>query len=248
MAYNGWSGLKIYNWLKFELNFRTVTGNKNLSLGNIYLILQSHFYYGRFEYPKGSGNWYQGKHEPLITKELFDDTQEQLKRDHKATQASKEFAFTKLMTCGNCGSGITAQEKYKKIKSTGLMARYVYYGCCHSKDRNCRGVYIREDELTNQIIKLIDQMDLNDIGVSKKFKEEMDRYRNFRRMVLDANSDEETKDVDAKTYARYVLKEGNIMEKRELMGLIRTRFTVKDKIVAIFLSEDEKIIKSDLEG
>ena len=130
------------------------------------------------------------------------------------------------MICGKCGSGITAQEKYKQIKSTGLTARYVYYGCCHSKDRSCRGVYIREDELTSQIIKLIDLMDLNEIGVSKKFQEEMDRYRHFRRMVLDTNAFEETKEVDAKTYAKYVLKEGNVVEKRELMGLIRTRFVV----------------------
>ena len=233
VAYGGWSGLKVYNWLKFELNFRTATGNKHLSLGNIYLLLQNHFYYGRFEYPKGSGNWYQGKHEPLITKELFDNTQEQIKRDHK-TQVSKEFAFTKLMTCGKCGSGITAQEKYKQIKSTGGTTRYVYYGCCHSKDRNCRGVYIREDELTTQLIKLIDQMDLNEVGVSKKFKEEMARYRHFRLMVLDATGEEETKDVvDAKAYARYVLKDGTITEKRELMGLITTRFVVKDKVVTV---------------
>ena len=33
--------------------------------------------YGTFEYPKESGQWYQGKHEPIITKELFDKAQEQ---------------------------------------------------------------------------------------------------------------------------------------------------------------------------
>ena len=71
MAYEKWSGRKIYQWLKFELNFKS-KGNKNLSLGNIYRLLQMSFYYGPFEFPRNSGNWYQGKHEPLITKELFD--------------------------------------------------------------------------------------------------------------------------------------------------------------------------------
>jgi len=30
------------------------------------------FYYGEFEFPTGSGNWYKGNHEPLIDKELFE--------------------------------------------------------------------------------------------------------------------------------------------------------------------------------
>ncbi|MEN9647628.1 MAG: hypothetical protein RLY57_432, partial [Candidatus Parcubacteria bacterium] len=45
-AYEKWSGRKIYNWLKFDLNYKTATGNKNLSLSNVYLILQNTFYYG----------------------------------------------------------------------------------------------------------------------------------------------------------------------------------------------------------
>jgi DNA invertase Pin-like site-specific DNA recombinase len=52
VAYEKWSGRKIYHWLKFELNFKTAGGNKNLTLSNIYCLLQNHFYYGVFEYPK----------------------------------------------------------------------------------------------------------------------------------------------------------------------------------------------------
>jgi DNA invertase Pin-like site-specific DNA recombinase len=58
VAYEKWSGRKIFHWLKFELNFKSVTGNKGLTLGNIYQILQNPFYYGVFEYPVKSGNWY----------------------------------------------------------------------------------------------------------------------------------------------------------------------------------------------
>ena len=36
VAYEKWSGKKVYNWLKFELNFRTAAGKKQLSLGNIF--------------------------------------------------------------------------------------------------------------------------------------------------------------------------------------------------------------------
>jgi len=74
IAYEKWSGRKTFSWLKFDLNFKTVD-NKNLTLGNVFVILQNHFYYGEFEYPKKSGNWYKGKHEPIISKELFDAVQ-----------------------------------------------------------------------------------------------------------------------------------------------------------------------------
>ena len=92
-------------------------GKKHLSLGNIYKILDNTFYYGKFEYPKDSDQWYQGKHEPIITKELFDEVQLQLKGSELKTRTDKEFAFTKLMTCGLCGSGISADEKYSVARS-----------------------------------------------------------------------------------------------------------------------------------
>lgn len=101
VANDRWSGRRLYHWLRFDLNFYS-RGNKPLSLSNIYKILTNPFYYGVFEYPKEGGNWYTGIHEPLITKDLFDKTQEQLKRDH-IQRESKEFAFTRLITCGHCG-------------------------------------------------------------------------------------------------------------------------------------------------
>ncbi len=234
VAHEKWSGRKLYHWLKFELNFKS-KGNKNLSLSNIYRILQTHFYYGPFEYPRGSGNWYQGKHEPIITKELFDLTQEQLKRD-RIVRDSKEFAFTKLITCGICGSGITADEKYKKLKN-GSTVSYIYYGCTRSRDLSCKLGYMREEKLIQQMTHLIDDMDINEIGLKKQFEEEVSRYNNFQNTVLKMNGGEDKIDkkqeFDIKTYAKYILKEGKINEKRELLASFKSR---------IILNKDKKII------
>lgn len=231
MAYDKWSGRKIHQWLKFELNFMTV-GNKNLALGNIYRILQNSFYYGVFEYPFNSGNWYQGKHEPLVTKELFDKVQEQLKRD-KISRQSKEFAFTKLMVCGLCGSGISAEEKFKQLKD-GTTAKYIYYGCGRSKDRNCKSSYLREEELVEQFIKLMDQIDLNETRVQTKFNEELKRQNKFYKSVLGIKGKAEThQDIDLKDYAKYVLREGTNEEKRELMGCFKSKLLIKNKLVTL---------------
>src|SRR3989339_1678936 len=229
MAYEKWSGRKIYHWLKFELNFKT-PGNHDLALGSIFRIIQNHIYYGQFEYPRKSDNWYQGKHEPIVSKELFDKANQQLKRD-VIVRESHEFAFTKLMTCGLCDSGISAEEKYKKLKN-GTVAKYIYYGCGRSKDRHCKNQYLREEELVEQLIKLIDKIDINDVGLQVKFEEELKRINNFNKGVLEINnSNKKHKEINLKTYAKYVLRSGSNEEKRELMGCFKSKISVKNGII-----------------
>ncbi len=230
VANEKWSGRKLYHWLKFDLNFKT-KGNKNLSLSNIYIILQNSFYYGMFEYPQGSGNWYTGKHQPIINKELFDKTQEQLKRDRIARE-TKEFAFTKLITCGLCGSGITADEKYKKLKD-GTTARYVYYGCTRSRDLHCKGGYIREEYLINQLTDILDKIDVNELGMRHKFEEEIARFNKFQKIVFGTNKGKNLRPIkiDLKIYAKYLLKEGTVIEKRELLGYLKSKLVLKNKAI-----------------
>jgi len=52
------------------------------------------------------------------------------------------------------------------------------------KDRCCKNPYIREEELTNQLIKVLDKIDLNETGVKIKFEEELKRYNKFNRGVF----------------------------------------------------------------
>jgi len=230
VAYEKWTGRKVYHWLRFDLNLRTPRGNKHLSLSNVHKILGMPFYYGQFEYPAKSGNWYNGLHEPIITRELFDLTQAQLKRDRIVRSETKEFAFTKLLTCGLCNSGVSAEEKFKAIKKTGLIARYVYYGCSRSKDRDCTGGYLREEELIAQFAKLLDQIDINELGIQSRFQVELKRFNKFQKGVLGTTGDEDGySEIDLKTYAKYILKEGIASEKRELLSCMRSRLILKHK-------------------
>ncbi len=227
VAYEKWSGRKVYHWLKFEINFKTSNGNKGLTLGNIYLLLQNPFYYGSFEYPAKSGNWYKGKHEPLITKELFDLVQEQVKSNVLRIE-NKEFAFTKLMTCGLCGSGVCADEKFKKLKN-GSMNRHVYYGCSRSKDKNCKYQYITEQDLTKRFEELMNTINLDQISIRDKIKVEVRRFKKFQSFFTHTTDDINVDDIDIRNYAKFILKEGTIVEKRELLGFLTSRITLKDK-------------------
>lgn len=229
VAYEKWSGRKLYNWLKFDINFRSATGKKGITLGNIYLILQNTFYYGVFEYPVKSGNFYTGKHEPLITKELFDMVQQQVKSQVIKSEG-KEFAFTRLMTCGLCGSGISADEKFKKLKS-GTVNRHVYYFCNKSRDRNCKCGYINEEDLLKQFEQLISEIDLDEIGIKEKIKLEVERFKKFQKMISGSNNDIKVEDIDIRNYAKYILKEGSILEKRALLFCLNGKVKLINKTI-----------------
>lgn len=232
VAYEKWSGRKLYNWLRFDLNFRTALGKKHLSLGNIYRLLENTFYYGPFEYPRGSGNWYQGKHEPLITKELFDLVQDQMKNSQLVRRENIEFAFTKIMTCGLCGSGISATEKFKKLKNGGYN-RHIYYGCTKAKDKSCKCGYISEEDLIKQLQKQIDKLDFKKLLVQDKIEGEIKRFKKFQMMATGKNQNIDVSDVDVKNYIKFLLKEGDDQEKRELLTCLNGEILLKNKIINI---------------
>ena len=232
VAYEKWSGRKLYNWLRFDLNFRTALGKKHLSLGNIYRLLENTFYYGPFEYPRGSGNWYQGKHEPLITKELFDLVQNQMKNSQLIRRENIEFAFTKIMTCGLCGSGISATEKFKKLKNGGYN-RHIYYGCTKAKDKNCKCGYISEEDLIKQLQKQINKLDFKKLPVQDKIEGEIKRFKKFQMMTTGKNQNIDVSDDDVKNYIKFLLKEGDDQERRELLTCLNGEILLKNKEIII---------------
>lgn len=192
-------------------------------------MLRQHFYYGRFEYPEGSGIFYGGKHDPIITKGLFDKVQAELVVIPKLRAGIKEFNFTRLFKCGACGSGITAQEKFKKIKD-GSVARYVYYHCSKSVDKYCGQPYIREEELVGQLLGLIDKISIDKIGAKERLEREIARHRQFVGNVLGQEYQNETNldEVNVKNYAKYLLKEGTREEKRELLCNLKSHIHIQD--------------------
>ena len=231
VAYEKYSGKKIYNWLKFDLNLRTAVGKKHLSLGNIYKVLDNTFYYGVFEYPKQSGNWYTGKHEPIVTKELFDLVQAQIKSNVLRVE-NKEFAFTKMMLCGLCGSGISADEKFKKLKNGGV-ARYVYYGCTKARGVDCKCGYTEERELLKQFNELIEKINLNEIEVKEKIKADVERFSKLQKFLLGTKEKIDIPNIDVRGYAKYVLKEGTDIEKRELLGCLKSKILLNNKTITL---------------
>lgn len=172
-------------------------------------------------------------HEPIITKELFTIVQEQIKSQILEPRSQqKEFAFTKVMTCRLCGSGITAYEKFKKQKN-GNVHRYVYYKCTRTRDPNCNCGFINENDLISQLQNLIDDIDIKVVPMRDKITVEVKRYKQFQQMLLGKEERIAVSNIDIRNYAKFILLEGNIEEKREFLGCLKSKITLDNKRIRI---------------
>jgi site-specific DNA recombinase len=235
IALAGTSGRSARKMLYKDKNFKTRTG-KDITLSMVYRLLRNPFYFGQFEYPVGSGTWYKGKHESLIPKEIFDRVQERLEVPEKAKWRSKNFAFTRTIHCGECGTIIVAEEKYRDLLD-GTKRKHVYYHCGRPKnDRECHQPYIEEEELISQLIEIVDTVKLDANEMGKKIKQEFDRYKTFGTLILNDHSEQMTKfnqKIDISTFAKHILRMGSSDEKREILNLMKSKLILQDRRISV---------------
>lgn len=237
------SGYQLKQWLDTEVDFTTRTG-KRIAMSGIYRILNTPFYYGKFEYPEGSGNWYKGSHEPIITKQLYDEAQVRLAENPERANdwGSKDFGFARLIRCGSCGAGVTGEEKWKYRKDGSGGKRYVYYHCTDGKRKDCKEPYINENELMLQLMEIIDQVSIQKIGMREKIEEELERYELFTTGVLgrkETGAKKQVPRISIKKYAKYVLENGTNEEKREVLQHLKSELLLKDRLITLTSSSND---------
>ena len=189
MLTGSYNPIRILDIVVNKWGFKTRSG-KPLSRSMIYRMFTSSFYSGLFEFPEGSGNWYKGNHEPMVTLEEYDRVQVLLGRKGKPRPKKYNFAFRGLIRCGECGATITIDQKNQIICSNcrhkfssnnkyecpkcktateqmekPTILQYTYYHCTKKKGKCNQGsVEIKDME------KQIDEV-LSKIQISKRFKD-----------------------------------------------------------------------------
>jgi len=110
----------------------------------IHKILRNRIYTGDFDF---DGITYHGTHEPVVSRELWEQTQAILDgRGSKRTHRVKDmFAFSSLITCGHCGCALVGEMR---------KGRYVYYHCTGYKGK-CSEPYTREELLEAKFTELL---------------------------------------------------------------------------------------------
>ena len=132
---------------------------KRISKTRTAYILANPFYIGLFNYAK---ELHEGKHEPIISKKLFDEAQEMLKlRGQPERKPQNEpQPYCGLISCASCGMMITGEYKVKKQKN-GNVHNYTYYHCTKkNKNVKCSEPCIRQEELDRQLSSLIQKVSL----------------------------------------------------------------------------------------
>ena len=141
----GTHSLKDITNILYEEGLRSVRGYK-VGKSHIHHILTQPFYYGvMFK----QGKYYQGGHEPLITKNLFDKVNDLMNNGNRSRAKNKFFTFRGFMTCANCGCLLTADNK----------KGHDYYYCTNGKkicDEHKK--YLRAEKIENMVSEIFSKL------------------------------------------------------------------------------------------
>ena len=138
-----------------------------------------------------------------------------------------------MITCGLCGSGVTAEEKLKQQKN-GNKHHYVYYVCTKFNDKHCPCGYIREEELIEQLAGILDTIALDEIGMKEKIRAEIEAHNAFQQSVLGLKADKiKVKEIDIRNYAKHILRNRPIEEKRTLLDNLRSKLILREKTILL---------------
>ncbi len=143
----------------FEQNRLVSKSGKRIHISRATFILSNPFYTGLFRY---AGEIYEGKHEPIVAKKLFDNVQEVMKQRGRPRHKSKiePQAYCGLLSCGYCNMQITGEYRVKTQKN-GTQHFYTYYHCTKkSKTMKCPEPCIRQEVLDAQISSLLQKVSL----------------------------------------------------------------------------------------
>ncbi len=127
-------------------------------VSTVHSILRNRLYTGQFEW---NGKLYQGRHEPLISIDLWERVQGVLEGRHakKHRRMKHDFAFSGLIACAKCGCSVVGEIKKQK---------YIYYHCtgyadqCRGEPVTCRREHVREEGLEQQFTEMLGRLRFDD--------------------------------------------------------------------------------------
>lgn len=84
-----------------------------------------------------------------------------------------------------------------------------------------------------QILELFDKIDLDELGMKHIIDAEVARYNKMRTSLLGIKENDKADDIDAREYAKYILKAGTMHEKRQLLANLKSKIVLKDRKIML---------------
>jgi site-specific DNA recombinase len=173
-------------------------------VSTVHAILRNRLYTGCLEW---NGKLYQGRHDPLVSVELWERVQSVLdgRFTKKHRRMTHVFAFSGLIACGKCGCSVVGELKKQ---------RYVYYHCtgyadkCRGEPAICRRKYVREEALEEHFTELLGRLRFDDevLGWVREALQasHADQHREHEEAI--ARLQAQYKRLDERIHAMYVDK------------------------------------------
>lgn len=172
----------------------------------VHAILKDRAYIGEILH---KGEWYPGKHEPLIDRATWDRVQVLLGghiyQSHALTYAGD------IIQCGHCGHPITGEKVRKKMKKGERF--YTYYRCTYYNRKDHPRIRVTEADIDQQVLAVFDKMRVED-----------EQVRDWFRLVLAS----QTRDAQAESLA----------QRAELQRQETLLVQQQDRLLNMRLSED----------
>lgn len=135
---------------------------RRFTRSKLHMMLRDRSYLGEIPY---KGQWYPGRQEAIVDRVTFDRVQQllggQIYRAHELTYASN------LIICTHCGRPITGEVVRKRCKAGIKLHRY--YRCSGYNAAGHPRVRLRENELDEQMLRLLDMLRIEDDKVREWF-------------------------------------------------------------------------------
>jgi site-specific DNA recombinase len=145
-----------------EVGFTSST-NRRLSISDYQWTFQNPFFYGVMEF---NGELYEGKHQPIISKRLFDRVQEVMAQKSKPkTPQLKPYLYRGLFRCGECGCFITTETQ-----------KGHNYLRCTKRVSACTQKYVREEAIALQVDHTIERVAL-EAAIADKMIRQLEKER-----------------------------------------------------------------------
>jgi DNA invertase Pin-like site-specific DNA recombinase len=194
-------------------------GGCALTTSGLYRLFSNPFYAGHIVH---RGQWYQGRHQAMITLDQFERAQTLLGKNGRACPQRHTFPYTGLIRCGQCGCSVTAGKHTNRYGS-----RYTYYQCTKKKRAvRCTERCIEERQLEKQLLAFLDRIYLDDAALAE-ILEIMQREQATEQLSMRASREAIKKAIDSCArnldkltqlcYRGLITEEEFIQQRKELM-------------------------------
>lgn len=161
----------------------------------IKLILSNINYIGGVRYGINTANGFEvfnGLHEPIISKELWNKAQERLRKVKKIFRTNHpkdDVYYCGTLICGICHHKLTTQRTIKR-KKDGTKRIYCGYRCVNREKGKCNALAISHQRVENAFLNYIWNIELSEfknINNIKQDEEELINIKHLNKRILEIN-------------------------------------------------------------